>query len=97
MKEWWEKLPDSTKRALKTLWETFLGTFVMVIAMGLTNGWPGLDAFEALVVAAGSAAIAATAATLVKERCRFALACASSRACHLFSTASTAARFADIS
>lgn len=65
MKEWWEKLPDSTKRALKTLWETFLGTFVMVIAMGLTNGWPGLDAFEALVVAAGSAAIAATAAKIV--------------------------------
>lgn len=65
MKEWWESLPDSTRRAIKTLWETFLGTFVMVVAMGLVNGWPGLDAFEALIFAAGSAAIAATAAKVV--------------------------------
>lgn len=65
MKEWWDKLPDSTKRSLKTLWQAFFGTFMMTLCTGLLNGWPGWDSFQSLVFAAGSAAIAAVAAKVV--------------------------------
>lgn len=65
MKDWWNKLPDSTRRAIKTLWQTFVGTFITVFAMGLTNGLIGVDALKALAISAISAAIAATASKLV--------------------------------
>lgn len=65
MNEWWQSLPDSTRRALKTLWQTFLGTFLTVFAMGLTNGLIGVDALKALFISAVSAAIAATASKVV--------------------------------
>lgn len=65
MKDWWNQLPDSTKRAIKTLWQTFMGTFITVFAMGLTNGLIGVDALKALAISAVSAAIAATASKLV--------------------------------
>lgn len=62
MQEWWEMLPDSTKRALKTLWQAFFGTFVITMCMGLSGGLIGIDAFKALLVSALSAAVAAAAA-----------------------------------
>ena len=65
MKDWWNQLPDSTRRAIKTLWQTFIGTFITVFAMGLTNGLIGVDALKALAISAISAAIAATASKLV--------------------------------
>lgn len=65
MKNWWNALPDSTKRAIKTLWQTFLGTFLTVFAMGFTNGLIGVDAIKALAISAVSAAIAATASKIV--------------------------------
>lgn len=65
MRNWWGNLPDSSKRAIKTLWQTFIGTFITVFAMGLTNGLIGVDALKALVISAISAAIAATASKLV--------------------------------
>lgn len=65
MKDWWNQLPDSTRRAIKTLWQTFVGTFITVFAMGLTNGLIGVDALKALAISAISAAIAATASKLV--------------------------------
>lgn len=65
MKDWWNALPDSTRRAIKTLWQTFLGTFLTVFCMGLTNGLIGVDALKALAISAVSAAIAATASKVV--------------------------------
>ena len=62
MKQRWEMLPDSTKRALKTLWQAFFGTFVITVCMGLSGGLIGIDAFKALLVSALSAAVAAAAA-----------------------------------
>lgn len=65
MKEWWQKLPDSTKRALKTLWQAFAGTFIVTFSMGLTNGLVGVDTMKALFISALSAAVAATASKIV--------------------------------
>lgn len=65
MKQWWEMLPDSTKRALKTLWQAFFGTFAVTVCMGLSGGLIGIDAFKALLVSALSAAVAAAASKAV--------------------------------
>lgn len=65
MAEWWANLPESTRRAVKTLWQTFLGTFVTVFFAGLTNGLVGCDALKALLLSALSAAIAAVASKVV--------------------------------
>lgn len=62
MKELWNSLPDSTRRALKTFWQAFFGTFVMTVCVGLSNGLMGWDAFKMLLFSALSAAIAAAAA-----------------------------------
>lgn len=65
MRNWWGNLPDSSKRAIKTLWQTFLGTFLTVFFMGLTEGLVDVDAMKALAISAVSAAIAATSSKVV--------------------------------
>ena len=65
MRDWWDKLPDSSKRAVKTLWQTFLGTFMTVFLMGMTNGLVDVDTLKALAISAVSAAIAATSSKIV--------------------------------
>ena len=62
LKELWAKLPDSTQRALKTLWQAFFGTFVITMCMGLSGGLISIDAFQSLSISALSAAVAAAAA-----------------------------------
>lgn len=65
MREWWQNLPDSTRRAIKTLWQAFFGTFTVTFCMGLTNGLVGVDTLKALLISALSAAVAATASKIV--------------------------------
>ena len=65
LKAWWGGLSESTKRAIKTLWQAFAGTFLVTFATGLTTGLVGKDALVALCVSALSAAVAAVAAKLV--------------------------------
>ena len=65
MRQWWENMPDSSKRAIKTLWQTFLGTFLTVFFMGMTNGLVDVDTLKALAISAVSAAIAATSSKIV--------------------------------
>ena len=65
MSKWWNSLSESTRRSVKTLWQTFVFTFLVTLAAGLTNGIVGLDALASLVIAALSAALAAVAAKVV--------------------------------
>ena len=65
IKAWWEQLPESTKRAIKTLWQAFLSTFLVTFFGGLTGGLISVNALGALAVSALSAAIAAVAAKIV--------------------------------
>lgn len=65
IKTWWNGRKESTKRAIKTLAETFVGTFLVVFCGGLTNGLVDVNALKALAIAALSAAVAAVAAKLM--------------------------------
>lgn len=56
---------ESTERALKTLAETFVATFIIVFAGGLTGGLVDVGALQSLAVAALSAAVAAVASKVV--------------------------------
>lgn len=56
---------ESTERALKTLAETFVATFIIVFAGGLTGGLVDVGALQSLAVAAFSAAVAAVASKVV--------------------------------
>lgn len=40
MKDYWRKLPDWLKRAIKTFVETFFTFIIMAISSKLSTGWP---------------------------------------------------------
>ena len=60
-KAWWDSLNESTRRAIKTSWQAFVGTAAVTFAAGIV-GITSMDTLTTLAMSAISAGIAAACA-----------------------------------